>query len=271
MSKLTRANQKVFGETAGAVGNFGVFGSLAAGSPQYSKDPETIQSLSRFGLAFAGAVVGNKSPAFEDVNSLFFLAFRQLAYLFQQGIAEWEAGTEYDIGSRAMVAGKVFISKAAANLGHATTDTNWWQTEEDYLYIQTMSRHYPIGEVYVTRRAGNPAAWLGFGTWARWGDGRMIAIQGDGSPWAGSIDQQGGEQNVTLTSDQMPVHNHGPLRGQGSNADNGDPGDYMLTSFGQPNGVQTIANSATGDAGGGQAHENLPPYHVMWFGWLRTA
>lgn len=35
MPKITRATQKIFGDTAGAVNNFGVFGSLAANGELY--------------------------------------------------------------------------------------------------------------------------------------------------------------------------------------------------------------------------------------------
>lgn len=285
MAKLIRANQKVFGENVGAVGNFGVFGSLANGSPQYSKDAETIQSLDRFKLAFAGAVVGNKSPAFEDINSLFFLAFRQLAYLFQQGIAEWHAETEYTTGSRAMVSGAVYVSKQDTNLNHSTADTNWWMTEEDALYVGIMKRKYPIGELYLTRRSGDPSGseHLGFGSWVRWGQGTFAVSQDDSVPWASAIQQTGGVAEVALTMGQMPRHRHdtGDAPVGGGIANSG----FMATSV--------VGESTTGtgfDAtwsgtepnvrhgpffppfeGNNEAHNNLPPYCVMWYSWVRTA
>ena len=91
MARLTRFLQKVFGSDVGPAGNFGVFGSLAAGAPQYSKDPKVIQSLDAWRLAWAAATVGNKSPALQDMNSLFYVALYQLAYLLQQGLPELDA------------------------------------------------------------------------------------------------------------------------------------------------------------------------------------
>lgn len=126
MPKITRATQKVFGDNAGAVGNFGVFGSLAAGTPLYSKDPAQIQSLAAFLQGLGGAVVGNKSPAFEDINSLYLLAFRQLAYLFQQGVPEWDAETIYFQNGFASSGGKIYKSKTNDNLNNAVSDTNNW-------------------------------------------------------------------------------------------------------------------------------------------------
>ena len=61
MSKLTRYFQKVFGSTA-AADKIGIFGSLAAGNPQYATTPTQIQSLSNFLNGWSSAVIGNNSP-----------------------------------------------------------------------------------------------------------------------------------------------------------------------------------------------------------------
>jgi hypothetical protein len=126
MAKLTRVLQKVFGES-GATAQFGQFGSLAAGSPVTTKDPTTIQALSNYLGGWFSAVLGGNSPAIEDMNALHFLQTRQLAYLFQAGIAEWETGTTYYIGSLASVAGIVYESITDDNLGNAVTDITKWK------------------------------------------------------------------------------------------------------------------------------------------------
>ncbi|NCB75430.1 MAG: hypothetical protein EOM51_11935, partial [Clostridia bacterium] len=94
MAKLTRVHQKQFGVNAGA-SDVGVFGSLAAASPQYSKDPETIQGLAAFLTGWAAETIANNRPALEDFNALDFLSFYQLCYLFQSGVPEWSAETTY--------------------------------------------------------------------------------------------------------------------------------------------------------------------------------
>lgn len=126
MAKITRSTQKVFGDAVGATGNFGKFGSLAAGTPQYSKDLAEIQSLDAWTLGWAGAVVGLKSPALEDMNSLFYTAFKQLAYLLQQGVPEWDAGTTYYVDQFVSNSGKIYKSKTNNNLNNPVTDTNNW-------------------------------------------------------------------------------------------------------------------------------------------------
>jgi hypothetical protein len=126
MAKISRALQKIFG-SSGASSQFGQFGSLAAGSPTTTKDPATIQALANYLTGWYGAVIGNNSPAIEDRNALDFLMTRQLAYLFQQGIAEWETNTEYHLGSLVMDAsGNVYQSITNDNQGNAVTDlANW--------------------------------------------------------------------------------------------------------------------------------------------------
>jgi hypothetical protein len=72
MAKLTRVIQKIFGINA-AQNEMAVFGSLNAGSPAFTKDPKTIQSLVNFLNGLRAGVVGNNSPALEDINALYYL------------------------------------------------------------------------------------------------------------------------------------------------------------------------------------------------------
>lgn len=129
MPALARKTQKVFGSSLVPSGNLAVFGSLAAGSPAFSNDPDAIQSLSNFLSGLNGAVVGNRSPAIEDLNSLFFLFARQIAYILQSGIPEWDVSTEYFTNNFVRVSGVVYVSKTDNNTGNdPTTDTNNWES-----------------------------------------------------------------------------------------------------------------------------------------------
>lgn len=127
MAKITRKSQKIFGGDLTASGNIGVFGSLKAGSPSYSTDPATIQS-SHYNLGWADAVVANNAPALQDMNALFYVDTYQLAYLMQTGIAEWDAGTTYYIGSWCLDSvGTPYCSIVDTNLNNAVTDTTKWR------------------------------------------------------------------------------------------------------------------------------------------------
>lgn len=126
MTKLIRKNQKVFAENANS-NEIAVFGSLKAGIPTFSTDIDNIQSAEYLRGLF-GAVIGDNSPAIEDHNSLFYLFSRQLAYLFQQGIAEWDSATEYHTGSLCSLStevGKIYVSRTDTNVNHSPTGTNW--------------------------------------------------------------------------------------------------------------------------------------------------
>ena len=130
MSKLTRKDQKIFGETAGGE-SISVFGSLAANNPAYSTDPDQIQSAEYSG-GWESAVIGQASPAMEDRNALDYLYSRQLGYLYQQGIAEYSATQTYFKGSIVSSfdadAGNLLLyySLIDDNTGNALDDTNSW-------------------------------------------------------------------------------------------------------------------------------------------------
>lgn len=129
MAKIDRKTQKVFASSAPST-EIGKFGSLAAGSPTTSTDPDVIQALSNYLGGWFDAVVGSNSPAIEDMNGLCYLFAYQLAYIFQAGIAEWDSGTTYYIGSLANSAGKIYVSLVDDNLNNAVTDTTKWRSSD---------------------------------------------------------------------------------------------------------------------------------------------
>lgn len=68
-----------------------------------------------------------------------------------------------------------------------------------------------------------------------------------------AVNTTGGEATHTLTAKEMPVHSHGITQGY---VQSGSTGGFALTSY-------SGASGATGAAGGGQAHNNMPPYYVV--------
>ena len=124
---IPRTTQKIFGNSLTTTNNVAVWGSLAAGSPAYSGDPATIQSLSQFEQGLNGAVIGNRSPAIQDLNGLFYLLTAQIAYLLQNGVPAWDTGTTYYTNQFCRVGTVLFVSLTNANIGNdPTTDTNNW-------------------------------------------------------------------------------------------------------------------------------------------------
>lgn len=144
---------------------------------------------------------------------------------------------------------------------------------------------FPVGAIYAATSSTNPGTLLGFGTWAAYGEGRvMVGKAGAGTFATGGA--TGGAETVTLTAAQsgLPAHSHNIT----------DPGHVHTfvrstttggasTRFYQGNGPTsqtsstdansattgiTINNNSTQDAA--SAHTNLQPYIVTYL-WERTA
>lgn len=130
----------------------------------------------------------------------------------------------------------------------ATSETTWgaWQSEALIAY--------PVGSIYIAYNHTDPGTLFG-GTWQRLTGGFLWASQaGD------TIGQTGGEKTVTLTVNQIPAHNHG---GTYTNAGTSRTHAW-LPSDGSAMGFDMVS------AGGGEAHNNMPPYIQVSI-WRRTA
>lgn len=119
---------------------------------------------------------------------------------------------------------------------------------------------YPVGSIYMSVNSTSPATLFG-GTWEQIQDTFLLAAGPNHA--AGST---GGEENHVLTVDEMPSHNHG-FNGDlfWSSADGG------WASF--RSGTSSSAGTAllnTQSKGGGQAHNNMPPFLAVYV-WKRTA
>lgn len=156
MTKITRAFQKVFCDDVSEVDNIAQFGSLKASAPAFSKDPDTIQGLGAFGEGWKSAVVENKSPPLQDMNALFFLLTRQMAYSFQAGIAEYDADTEYHEHSYCQSAGVIYVSLQNTNTGNAVSSASWWRAVITPASSGGALGNVPLGAVIPI---GNTQAW----------------------------------------------------------------------------------------------------------------
>lgn len=85
---------------------------------------------------------------------------------------------------------------------------------------------------------------------------------------ANSATSNGGAETVTLTVDQIPSHTH-PNPSDGAFIINKSVTSGYAMAFGAGSYNRTSA-SATGSRGGGQAHNNMPPYKNVYI-WERTA
>ena len=116
---------------------------------------------------------------------------------------------------------------------------------------------YPVGSIYMSVNAVNPTTLFG-GTWVQIEDTFLLAA---GSIYAAG--STGGEATHTLTVAEIPSHSH-HVRTQGS-----ETAQNALTYTSQKN---RLAGSGTlvQNTGGGQPHNNMPPYLAVHV-WQRTA
>lgn len=114
---------------------------------------------------------------------------------------------------------------------------------------------FPVNSVYISYSQVSPAELFG-GTWTRI-ENRFLW----GTTSGGTIGQTGGSQTHTLTVDEMPKHDHGSYY---TNATTTNFSYAWLTPNGSAMGHGPVS------AGGGKAHNNMPPYIQVSI-WRRTA
>src|ERR1700712_5701786 len=107
--------------------------------------------------------------------------------------------------------------------------------------------------------------------------GRLPLNAGDGGGLSAyAVGDSGGTESVTLTVNQMPAHRHTPQSGN-SNGTKNSPGGAVwaaahsgrvqdtIYATNDPGTAQPMSPSAISTVGGGQPHNNMPPYLVLTF------
>jgi microcystin-dependent protein len=163
---------------------------------------------------------------------------------------------------------------------------------------------FPVGSIYTNAvNATNPATLLGFGTWTQFAQGRVPVGLNSGDSDFDTPLETGGTKSETLTEAQLAAHTHvvdPPATWSTNNGYHshnvpwrfirdvgGNSGNLRQTAGGAPmpwQNLSTVPIDAAGDhahltdiapfnsalVGSGQAHNNLPPYIVVYM-WRRTA
>ena len=126
---------------------------------------------------------------------------------------------------------------------------------------------YPVGSVYIAFNDTNPSTLFG-GTWERIQNAFLWAVGEDGS----NLGSRGGEATHILTEAEIAPHQHAMAYGPDSSAGStGFPYGIAADSATNSDGGRGYgANLGTFSAGGGQPHNNMPPY-VQVSMWRRTA
>ena len=122
---------------------------------------------------------------------------------------------------------------------------------------------FPIGSTYITQEDTNPNTILGFGAWERLKGKVCLGLDEDDTDF-NIIGNTGGEKEHTLTVNEMPTHNH-TIDGITTVGDR--------TAYSAIGGSTGATGTITGvqNTGGGQPHNNMPPYEIVGYMWIRRA
>lgn len=195
--------------------------------------------------------------ALEDSTQSTVTCDRDSAYDFVVTVADKLETTEYNLALGKGIP-SFFIDTKKSSVG-----VNCLPSQSDVLQLGdsawlTAQGAYPVGAIYLSVTDVNPAALFG-GTWERIG-GRFL-LGADSTYAAGST---GGEAAHTLTVDEMPRHNHeiDNLNASGNTA------PFMTVQAQDKKGYG--GNVQTVYAGGGKAHNNMPPFLAVYM-WQRVS
>ena len=146
----------------------------------------------------------------------------------------------------------------------------------DTLKKAMLAMMWPVGSIYISVSATSPQTLFG-GTWERIQDTFLLAA---GRTYAAG--KTGGEASHTLTTEEMPSHGHNPANQAGyygfiTNSQKaftvGDMGPQSGSGRYYPYAAAAFdisRNTLTGATGGGNSHNNMPPYLAVYV-WKRTA
>lgn len=125
---------------------------------------------------------------------------------------------------------------------------------------------YPVGSIYMSVNAADPSTLFSGTSWEKL-EGRFLL----GSNSTYKPGSTGGEATHALTTSEMPKHTH-PMYSYNPGGDGTwtpDEGSYLVDSV-TGNKTTWWARLAMSYAGGGAAHNNMPPYLVVNM-WKRTS
>lgn len=120
---------------------------------------------------------------------------------------------------------------------------------------------FPVGSTYITQDNTNPNAILGFGIWERIKGKVCLGLDEDDSD-LNAIGNTGGEKTHKLTISEMPSHTHA------NSVTNGQGSKEWGLNFAY-DGKSAFNSGASEYVGGGQPHNNMQPYEVVGYMWIR--
>ena len=236
-------------------------GTITSSANLVIADGGTIGSASdtdAITIAAGGAVTFSQNPVFPDGSI-------PLADL------DIDGGT--DIGAALVDADLMIVDDGAGGTNRKSTMSR--------LKTYILSSVYPVGSIFISTSSTSPATSLGFGSWSRFGEGRMLVSQSSSDSDFDTAEETGGAKTHTLSEANLAEHSH-----FSSNSGNGFPNlvqnNSALTMTSKSNGglgnndynlvgISGQANqSPTSNTGSGTAVTHMNPYIVTYM-WKRTS
>lgn len=156
-----------------------------------------------------------------------------------------------------------YADKVALNENSQIADINKVTADDMNQIKNAINNLFPVGFIIEVDNAEfNPNTSWG-GTWERL-KGRVIVGVDEDDVDLNQSGKTGGEKEVTLTVDQMPKHRHDITQVAWNANDNTD----LLHYESQTQGSTSLFK--TSYTGGGQPHNNMPPYYTA-YRWIKTA
>lgn len=147
------------------------------------------------------------SPQFPAIANTLILASDYNAVLNDVAAALSQAG--FRDGQGAFTGNQSMGGFKLTNMAAGTADT-------DAVRKSQLLALFPIGAIYLTAGNTNPGTFLG-GTWVQIAQGRTLIGVGTLGSDTYAAGATGGAARVTLTTTEMPSHNHGGATGTISN------------------------------------------------------
>jgi hypothetical protein len=170
----------------------------------------------------------------------------------------------------------------------ATFGTNTTQIATTVFVQAAISAAYPVGSIYISTIATNPATTFGFGTWEEFGAGKVLVGQDTGDTAFDTLEETGGSKDAAIVEhthtidDPGHVHNFRVYEGQSPQFQNQmgyfesvtNGGDRLVTANYNTDATGLVLESTTGitvdSTGSSGTNANLQPYVVVKM-WKRTA
>lgn len=151
---------------------------------------------------------------------------------------------------------------------NAERGINELKTNVQTAFTDLLKLVFPIGSTYITQDNTDPKSILGFGTWERLKGKVVVGLdEDDADGYFDEIGKTGGEKKHQLTIDELANHSHGNVYVESGNGNLQETHDWFTgVSWGNKKGLSWV-----GAAGKDQAHNNIQPYQVVGYMWIRKS